>query len=455
MADLVTVAAAMAAASLLRWALPGWDSAGRVSRHVAFGALSLPLWASAFSHYGLYSARKVTTRLDEFNKIVHATGSSVLIMVVGSVVTDSYLSRSWLALTCGIAVVAVTAEREVIRRMFSFLRCKGRFLRPVVIVGANEEAIAVCRELASSPWLGYRPLGFIDDTAPIGEPLVQGVSVIGRTADVLAVVSECGASGVVVATTGVSTAVSNRVTRELLHAGVYIELTSSLKDLASERLSVRPLGRCPVIQVEPARRGGWQDAAKRTFDIFVTSVALVMLAPTMALIAALIKLDSRGPVLFRQHRVGRNGDIFTVWKFRTMVERAEQMVIDLRDANEADGPLFKIRKDPRVTRVGRILRSTSLDELPQFWNVLRGQMSLVGPRPALPAEMEAWTPELRNRLRVKPGITGMWQVSGRSDCSFADYMRLDLYYVDNWSLLTDLAIVAKTVPTLLLRRGAY
>jgi lipopolysaccharide/colanic/teichoic acid biosynthesis glycosyltransferase len=175
----------------------------------------------------------------------------------------------------------------------------------------------------------------------------------------------------------------------------------------------------------------------------------------MLVIAIAIKLDSRGPVLFHQRRVGKDAQMFTICKFRTMVADAEMLLDELEAHNEADGALFKMRSDPRVTRVGRVLRRVSLDELPQFWNVFRGEMSLVGPRPALPEEALRWAPLLRQRLRLKPGLTGMWQVSGRSNASFDAYARHDLYYVDNWSLITDLAIVLRTIPTLIRRDGAY
>jgi lipopolysaccharide/colanic/teichoic acid biosynthesis glycosyltransferase len=181
---------------------------------------------------------------------------------------------------------------------------------------------------------------------------------------------------------------------------------------------------------------------------------LLLTLPVLIVAAVLIKLDSKGPLFFTQPRLGRNGVIFGVRKLRTMVVGAEIMLDELRDQSEVDGPLFKMRNDPRVTRVGRIIRKLSIDELPQLWNVVMGDMSIVGPRPALPAEAELWTDETRARLRVKPGITGMWQVSGRSSLAFEDYVRNDLYYVDNWTLLTDLAIVAKTVPVVFLGRGA-
>jgi lipopolysaccharide/colanic/teichoic acid biosynthesis glycosyltransferase len=185
------------------------------------------------------------------------------------------------------------------------------------------------------------------------------------------------------------------------------------------------------------------------------SIAVIVTAPLMAVTAVLIKIDTRGPVLFRQRRIGKDGELFTIYKFRTMTVDAELRLAELEAENEADGPLFKIRNDPRTTRLGRWLRRFSIDELPQLWNVLRGEMSMVGPRPALPSEAAKWAPRLRQRLMVKPGLTGMWQVNGRSNTSFEQYERLDLYYVDNWSLITDLMIILRTIPILLRRKGAY
>jgi lipopolysaccharide/colanic/teichoic acid biosynthesis glycosyltransferase len=204
----------------------------------------------------------------------------------------------------------------------------------------------------------------------------------------------------------------------------------------------------------PAVRRGWRARAKRTLDVALAGLVLVLVLPVLALAMLAIRLDSSGPTVFRQRRVGHGGDLFTIYKLRTMVLDAEGQRADLLDRNEADGPLFKLSKDPRVTRVGHLLRKLSIDELPQLVNVLRGQMSLVGPRPALPQEMAEWDPRLHRRLHVRPGITGLWQVSGRSDCSFAEYAQYDLDYVDNWSLATDLAILARTVPLVLLGQGA-
>jgi lipopolysaccharide/colanic/teichoic acid biosynthesis glycosyltransferase len=198
----------------------------------------------------------------------------------------------------------------------------------------------------------------------------------------------------------------------------------------------------------------WQRGAKRALDVAVGSGVLLVLVPLLVACVIAVRLDSRGPAVFRQPRVGRDGRLFTIFKLRTMVADAEARRAELLDRNEMDGPLFKIAADPRITRVGRILRKLSIDELPQLVNVLRGDMSLVGPRPALPREAETWAPELHERLRVRPGITGLWQVSGRSDSSFEDYVRYDLEYVDSWSVRRDLAILARTVPRVVLGRGA-
>jgi exopolysaccharide biosynthesis polyprenyl glycosylphosphotransferase len=281
------------------------------------------------------------------------------------------------------------------------------------------------------------------------------VPVLGDWSEAVDVVRSAGVSGVIVATSAVDIALANRLARDLMELGYHVELTSGLVDISADRLIARPLGRRPVMYVEPVHLSGWRAVAKRGFDVMASVAALIFVAPVLAVAALLIRIDSRGPVFFTQERVGKDGKPFRVRKLRTMVADAERMLDVLRDQNDADGALFKMHDDPRVTRVGAFLRRFSIDELPQLFNVLLGEMSLVGPRPALPSEMSSWTEGLQNRLRVRPGITGMWQVNGRSSASFDDYVRHDLYYVDNWSLLTDIAIVLKTIPVVLLHKGAY
>ena len=271
----------------------------------------------------------------------------------------------------------------------------------------------------------------------------------------LRAVGEDGANTALIASSGVEMAALNRLCRDLVEAGVHVELSTALADIAPRRLTMRPLGRFPVAYLEPVERGGWRAGAKRTFDLISSSLAVILLAPLMLLIAIAIKVGTDGPVFFRQERVGRDGKRFEMLKFRTMVDGAHEQREQLEEQAGGKGPLFKMKSDPRVTKVGRLLRRTSLDELPQFINVVAGQMSLVGPRPALPSEMADWPPELYGRLRVRPGITGMWQVSGRSDTTFDEYIRHDLYYVDNWSLGVDIAILARTAGAVMRSDGAY
>lgn len=415
--------------------------------------LTIPAWLGIFANQRLYNTRFIGRRIDEFRRVVNASLLGTLTVAVAANVVGILPSRGGLVVLCLCGVVVVTIEREIARRVFLRLRSGGQMTRSVIVAGANPEGRDIAAMLQAEPWLGYEVVGFVDDNAPAREP-VPGVPLLGGVAELPGILHEYPNASVIVAASAVESAVTNRLARDLLDQGVHVELSSTLRDISSQRLTVRPLGRFPIVYVEPVTRGGWRAWAKRTFDVAGAALGLILTAPVLLAVAVAVKLDSKGPVLFRQTRVGRDSEPFPVLKVRTMVVDAEARLAELRELNEADGPLFKMANDPRITRVGRFLRVTSLDELPQLWNVLRGDMSLVGPRPALPHETEEWDALLTQRLRVKPGITGMWQVSGRSDTSFEDYTRLDLYYVDNWSLATDLAILAKTVPVVAFRRGA-
>jgi exopolysaccharide biosynthesis polyprenyl glycosylphosphotransferase len=453
LADLATITFAILAAEVVNAVL--LDGTGR-PEHSAFlaGLLATPLWLVMFGRYKLYNASSVGSRLSESQRILHAVAASVAAVALLAVVLGIAVPRAWLATTFVIALPALLIEREVARRLFARLRTQGHLARRVVIIGTNAEARSLSEQLVCNPSLGYDIVGFVGDELHAGIPNAP-LPVLGDFDDTLSVLQRTRASGAIIATSAIDGATANALARDLMDKGFHVELTSGLTDIASERLIARPLGRRPVLYIEPVRRVGWRAAAKRLFDIVVSGSLLLLTLPVLVVSAVLIKLDSQGQVFFRQQRLGRNGTPFWVLKLRTMVDGADGMVEELQGQNEADGPLFKVREDPRVTRVGGFLRRTSIDELPQLWNVLRGEMSIVGPRPALPREMAGWTPELALRLRVKPGITGMWQVNGRSESSFEDYIRHDLYYVHNWSLLTDLAIVCKTIPTVLLRKGAY
>jgi exopolysaccharide biosynthesis polyprenyl glycosylphosphotransferase len=440
--DVVTLAVALVVATWARARL-GTDEPMR--EHLA-GLLAAPLWPLVLARNGLYRSRFTRSRLLETRRIVRSVLQFTAATGLMSYLLELDLSRLWLALLATLALALLLAERELVRRRFASLRLRGRFLEPVVLVGGNGDAAALEEHLAATPTLGYRVAAVVDDR------LSDDDAVVDRTVDL---VRASGASCVIIASRSITDDTANRLARVLAYESVRVELTSALRDISCRRILVQPLGAFAVVSVEPCPQGGWRGSAKRLFDLVGAGAALLLLSPVLAVTAIAVRLDSPGPVLFRQSRIGRDGKAFGILKFRSMVVDAEDKLIDLRDRNEGAGPLFKMRDDPRVTRVGRVIRRLSIDELPQLWNVLRGDMSLVGPRPALASEVTDWPEDLHNRLRVKPGITGFWQVNGRSTASFEDYVRLDLYYVDNWSLYVDLAIIAKTIPTMLFGRGAY
>ncbi|MCU1377643.1 MAG: putative undecaprenyl-phosphate glycosylphosphotransferase, partial [Acidimicrobiales bacterium] len=354
---------------------------------------------------------------------------------------------AWLAVLLAGEALGLVLSRAMARAVFRRRRQRGHHRNPTVVLGDNEEATALASTLDDDPTLGYLVTGVVD---PASFGIDEPVSRTGAVA-LAAAIRESGATGVVIAATAVDLASGNVLARELSDAGLHVELSSALRDLSARRLSVGSLGRFATLHLEPVHRDGWRAATKRAVDVLFAVLALVLIAPALTLIVLAIRLTSRGPVLFRQERVGRDGVMFPMFKLRTMFVGSEDMVIDLREAEDGTA-LFKPARDPRVTPVGRVLRKLSLDELPQLWNVLRGEMSLVGPRPALASEMAMWSPELHGRLRVRPGITGLWQVH-RQDWSIEHYTRLDLYYVDNWSLRTDLAIMGRTIPAVLFGRS--
>ncbi|HEV8296708.1 MAG TPA: sugar transferase [Acidimicrobiales bacterium] len=455
-ADLASVTLAISAAWITRRYLSSWLSPGEATATLLLGLASLPVWLALFIRYRLYSSRFVTRSLDEVRRIVNAATAGTVSIAVLGYATKTYSSRAWFVIVWLFAVALLTIERGIARGVFSHLRRKGRMLRRVVIVGCNNEGREIARMFAGDPSLGYSVVGFVDDCDQhLGAEIAGEPPLLGSFEETKQIVVRCEASGVIIAATAMKLETSNRVIRDLTRAGIHVELSSTMRDIAAARLTIRPLGRFPVVYVEPVERGGWRSTAKRAFDVVAAACLIVVMLPVLVIAALLIRLDSPGSVMFRQIRIGRDGRPFHLYKLRTMVHDAEAQLIDLRSQNELDGPLFKIRNDPRVTRVGRALRRTSIDELPQLWNVLRGEMSLVGPRPALPREIADWSIELHERLRVRPGITGMWQVNGRNSVSFREYERLDLYYVDNWSLVNDLVILAKTIPSVISRRGAF
>ena len=414
--------------------------------------VALPAFALAAGLNRLYLARANERIREETWNIVKAVGSSVAALLTASfLIQYGELSRLWVVLFGLSMALAMMVERRIARRMFAKLRATGQISRRIVIVGTDSHAVGLMHTYERQAQLGYKVVGFVgdDDLGRRG-----GVEVLGPVCDIDRILHEQQAVGAVVSLASVDQDEVNSLTRRLTENGFHVALSSSLRDIDITRLRPQVLDGRTLIYVEPVLRGGWRDVAKRVFDLALASTILVLSAPILLTAIVAVRLDSPGPVFFKQVRVGRHGETFRLIKLRTMVVDAEERKADLAHLNEADGALFKIRQDPRITKVGRVLRKLSIDELPQLFNVLQGTMSMVGPRPALPSEVAEWDDEVVERLRVLPGLTGMWQVWGRSDTSFETYKRLDLYYVDNWSLAHDLRICAKTVGVVLTGRGA-
>jgi exopolysaccharide biosynthesis polyprenyl glycosylphosphotransferase len=329
-------------------------------------------------------------------------------------------------------------------------------MRRVIAVGGPSGISEVVEALRRSRYVGYEVVGAC---LPVGiaiEPERFAVPIVGRVKDTRRLCDDLGADTVLVARGGFDSAQElRRIAWELEGTSIDLVVVPSVTDVAGPRIHVRPVAGLPLLHVEQPQSGKAGGITKRLFDLLFAGSAVVALAPLFLVVAAVVKLQDGGPVLFRQCRIGRDGRPFEMLKLRSMVVGAELHLESLRPLNESNGLLFKMKDDPRITPVGRVLRRYSVDELPQLLNVLRGEMSLVGPRPPLPSEVDLYADDVHRRLLVRPGLTGLWQVSGRSGLSWDESVRLDLYYVDNWSMTSDLVIIAKTVRAVLGKTGAY
>ncbi len=416
-----------------------------------FAAVVGVTWLAAMAANKLYVARAVERPSEELRRLMTAGLVGVGAMIAVAFLQSELISRRWVAIVYLAVTAVLLIERRIARHVYDRLRASGRLNRRIAVIGTDTHAVRLFETLRYNPKLGYEPVGLIGNANSF-QRAARGV--LGTIDDTSELLREHRCVGALISLSSISETHVNRLTRELTDQGFHVALSTSLRDIDVTRMRPQRVDGRTLIYVEPTIRTGWRQYAKRAFDIGLSVIGLLISMPLIAVSAVLIKLESRGPVFFRQERIGRDGRPFRMIKLRTMYTDAEQRKAELVERNEADGPLFKMKDDPRITRVGRYLRKLSIDELPQFWNVLRGQMSVVGPRPALASEVREWDEELHDRLRVLPGITGLWQVSGRSGTTFEQYKRLDLYYVDNWSLVHDVRIVVKTFGVVVSGRGA-
>jgi exopolysaccharide biosynthesis polyprenyl glycosylphosphotransferase len=412
--------------------------------------IAIPVWLAVFFALGLYTRKQVLEPALRATRVLVAITLSSLLTIVVAFAVHIDLGRWWLVMLLVSSSVLVLGGRVLVLQLSQKLHRMHWIGLRTLVIGVNGEARTLARVLTKKRHLGYEVLGFVGRY----EGSMDGLPVVGTIDTLRDTVIAHDVAAIFIAGSG---GVEDLVRTDVALTGLAVRVRTSigLPHLAASRVVVRAIDGMAMLAVERAHPSEFHLLMKRALDIFIASFGLVLALPVMIVIAIAIRLSGEGPIIFSQTRVGAGGELFKMYKFRTMVKNAEQLRRDLEVSNEADGVLFKMRRDPRITPIGRHLRRLGLDELPQFVNVLLGEMSTVGPRPALPSETESWSPEVSARLRAKPGVTGLWQVSGRHELAFEDYIRYDLFYVENWSFALDLQIIARTIPAILSRAGAF
>lgn len=456
--DILAAAVAFSAAAMLRFRLSDAPvAADRTAPYSVVVAVLLPTWLIMLALSGAYDVRHVGSGSDEYRRILNSAVRFVALIASLSYFFRLGLARGLLLIGLPAALVGTVGARHAIRRWMARHRSLGRFTEDVLVVGSLQSVIPLVRHFRRTPDSGYTVMGAVVEGGLLALD-VDGhtIPILGTPDNLFDVLANTQANAVAVADTATLPAGAVRdLSWHLEGTGVDLLVAPAITDVAGPRVAVRLIAGLPVLHVVEPEFEGARRVMKAAFDRVLAALAVLVLAPLFGVVSVLVRLSSPGPIFFRQIRIGRHGEQFSIWKFRTMRSDAETQRIQLDHLNEQDGLLFKIKDDPRRTPIGRLLRRSSIDELPQLFNVLCGHMSLVGPRPPVPTEVDRYGQDVRRRLLVKPGLTGLWQVSGRSDLSWDESVRLDLYYVENWSPALDLAILWKTAAAVVTGRGAY
>jgi exopolysaccharide biosynthesis polyprenyl glycosylphosphotransferase len=432
-----------------------------LERYLPLLPLALAIWGVLLWSSGRYRSHRRVTLVEEASGVVSVTATATALFALAvwvfrldeRLLGSDRISRGWIATFAVLAAALVLAEKLTLRLTARRVRASGLNFRTVVMVGTGATAAAIGEALREHRWWGYRVLGFVE--VEDSEPVAFGARPrLGGLADLPRLLSGQVVDEVVFAVPPRDLGRFEDQVLALQEQGVLVRLAIDVLPHARTHVHLEEIEGVPLVTLASAPTSPLKLAVKRLLDILLAGALLLAGLPLLILVALGIKLGDRGAVLFRQPRCGLNGRVFTLYKLRTMVEGAEERLSEVAHLNEMNGPVFKARSDPRVTRLGRLLRRFSLDELPQLWNVLRGDMSLVGPRPPIPEEVARYERWQRRRLAMKPGLTCLWQVSGRNAIDFEEWMRLDLEYIDTWSPWLDLKILARTVPVVLSGRGA-
>jgi exopolysaccharide biosynthesis polyprenyl glycosylphosphotransferase len=423
----------------------------------AFAPAALPLiWLTIAGLHRTYEQRFLGAGTDEFERVLRSGLVLFTSIAVSSFLMKSNLSRSVVVFSVPVTVLGSLAGRKLLRMRLHAARARGQGMEKTIVVGGGDAVVHLVQLLRDTTHRGMEPVGVCLPPLSVIPAELDGVPVLGGPNDILQAVDDTGAHVVaVVSDPDFSGHPLRKLAWALEDRDVELIVSPGIVEVAGPRLSIRPIAGLSLLHLERPSAGGGQMLLKSGFDRSLGTLILLLTSPLLLAIAVAVRLTSRGPALFTQTRVGVGGREFSIYKFRSMVTDAEHKLIDLVHRDEGNGTLFKIRRDPRITRIGQYLRRYSLDELPQLLNVARGEMSLVGPRPPLPSEVAGYSGDAVRRLRVRPGMTGLWQVSGRSDLSWEQSLQLDLRYVDNWSMTLDLSILWRTIRAVVRGSGAY
>ena len=459
LSDLVLINLALVGAYWMRYRLRLFVEVGFAATlwdYVPFAVILSVFLPIIFKLDGVYSSRRGVSWFDQTYAIVNATAKGTIVLLALLFAFRPLVYSRLLFLEAAVLIIFLTGLGRFVKGLIEArLRRRGIGVDRVLIVGGGEVGRTVIRTIVARPELGYQIVGLVDDNPDRGHSDIGRVKGMGGLERLAEIVDDERVDQVIVTLPWMYHRKIMGIVNECQRKRVEARIVPDLFQMSLSQVDVDDLGGIPLIGVRETTIGRWERVLKRSMDVALASVGGFLLFPLMGIIALVVRLDSPGPAIFRQLRVGKGGRQFRCYKFRSMYEGAENEQERLKAYSDRDGPVFKIRDDPRCTRAGRWLRRTSLDELPQFYNVLRGEMSLVGPRPPLPdevAQYEAW--QMR-RLEVAPGITGMWQVSGRSDLTFDEQCLLDIFYIENWSPFLDIKILLRTVPKIVLGDGAY
>jgi exopolysaccharide biosynthesis polyprenyl glycosylphosphotransferase len=459
--DTIVVCVAVLLAQYLRFGSTPAMENGIGHYETAYTAVLAVIWLSALAGFRARSPRYIGTGIEEYRRVIAASFWTFGAVAIAELLMKLEISRGYLAVALPVGIVGLLLSRWRWRCYVQRQRSNGGYKSAVLAVGDRAAVANLATELTENPNIGYEVvgIGIPGYGAPTGEHLSikgQQVPIVGGESHLLQAVRNCGADTVAIAGTehfGVKGI--RKLIWELEPMNVELVVSPGVMDVARSRLVMRPIAGLPLLYIDKPQYQGAKRIQKRAFDFCFALAALTVSLPILLGTALAIKATSRGPVFYKAERIGIDGKPFMMFKFRTMVEDADKELANLLGANECDGLLFKMRNDPRITPVGGFLRRFSIDELPQFINVLRQDMSVVGPRPPLRREVELYDDDVQRRLLVKPGVTGLWQVSGRSDLPWDKAVRLDLSYVDNWSMVGDILIITKTLRAVLRRKGAY